>query len=119
MDLSACTGEVGEQGGIQWDCSQILGEVTALVSVPLVGQGDLFWGFEHPRLDAASALSQKKHLTIASRKCHPKIWSSLLPLPMVIKQHLSTQNILWFCCLPLLLLPQSIRHPCVFPLGPK
>lgn len=51
-------------------------------------------GFEHPRLDAASALSQKKHLANASRKCYPKIWLSLISLPMVIKQNLSIQNIL-------------------------
>lgn len=66
----------------------------ALVSVPLAGQGDPSWGFEHPRLDAGSVFPQKKHLANASRKCHPKILSSLVPLPVVIKQRLPTQNIL-------------------------
>lgn len=51
-------------------------------------------GFEHPRLDEASALPRKKHLGNASRQCCPTIWSSLVLLPMVIKQHIPTQNIL-------------------------
>lgn len=96
--FSVRTGELGAAGGIQRvprGYSQTLGgggAKSSWLSLSLsLGRETYPGGVEHPWLDAASVLPQKKSPANASRKCwcHPKIGSSSIPLPTAIKQHLS------------------------------